>query len=64
MNRPTSQYDSHPAPHERITWIERMRLPLSPVLDNRTSALLLFPNPEALQREMTTELMKHVVVEG
>jgi Zn-dependent protease with chaperone function/Flp pilus assembly protein TadD len=64
MNRPTSQYDSHPAPHERITWIERMHVPLSPVLDNRTSALLLFPNPEALQREMTTELMKHVVVEG
>ena len=64
MNRPTSQYDSHPAPHERIAWIERMHLPLSPVLDNRTPALLLLPNPDALQREMTAELMKSVIIEG
>ena len=61
MNRPTSQYDSHPAPHERIAWIERMHIPLSPILDNRLPALNLFPNPEELQRNMTTELMKNVV---
>jgi Zn-dependent protease with chaperone function/Flp pilus assembly protein TadD len=61
MNRPTSQYDSHPAPRERIAWIERMHIPLSPVLDNRLPALHLFPNPEELQRNMTEELMKNVV---
>lgn len=61
MNRPTTQYDSHPAPHERISLIERMHIPLSPVLDNRLPALSLFPNPEELQREMTAELMEKVV---
>jgi Zn-dependent protease with chaperone function/tetratricopeptide (TPR) repeat protein len=61
MNRQTSQYDSHPAPRERIAWIERMHIPLSPVLDNRLPALNLFPNPEELQRTMTAELMKKVV---
>jgi Zn-dependent protease with chaperone function/Flp pilus assembly protein TadD len=61
MNRSTSQYDSHPAPHERILLIERMHIPLSPILDNRLPALNLFPNPEELQREMTAELMKKVV---
>jgi Zn-dependent protease with chaperone function/tetratricopeptide (TPR) repeat protein len=64
MNRQTSQYDSHPAPHERIAWIEGMHIPLSPVLDNRLPALHLFPNPEELQREMTAELMKKVVKAG
>jgi Zn-dependent protease with chaperone function len=64
MNRQTSQYDSHPAPHERIAWVERMHIPLSPVLDNKLPALDLFPNPEELQREMTAELMKNVVEEG
>jgi Zn-dependent protease with chaperone function len=64
MNRKTSQYDSHPAPHERIAWVERMHVPFSPVLENRSPALYLFPNPEELQREMTTELMKHVVTKG
>jgi Zn-dependent protease with chaperone function len=61
MNRQTSQYDSHPAPRERIAWIERMHIPLSPILDNRQPALNLFPNPEELQRDMTAELMKNVV---
>jgi Zn-dependent protease with chaperone function/Flp pilus assembly protein TadD len=64
MNRQTSQYDSHPAPHERIEWIEQMNIPLSPVLDNRLPAFNLFPNPEELQREMTAELMKKVVKES
>ena len=62
MNRPTSQYDSHPAPRERIAWIERMHIPLSPVMDNRLPALTLFPNPEELQCNMTAELMRNVVI--
>jgi Zn-dependent protease with chaperone function len=64
MNRQTSQYDSHPAPHERIAWIERMHIPYSPLHDNQQLSLYLFPNPEDLQREMTADLMKQVVKTG
>jgi len=64
MKRQTSQFDSHPAPHERIERIERLHVPLSPILDNKSPALHLFPNPEDLQREMTAELMKKIVRAG
>jgi len=60
MKRATSQYDSHPAPHERIAWIERLRIPYSAMHDNPQPALRLFPNPEELQREMTAQIMKNV----
>lgn len=63
LKRATSQYDSHPAFQERIDWIERLRLPYSSMQDNKRPALHLFPNPEALQREMTAELMKNVKVQ-
>jgi Zn-dependent protease with chaperone function len=63
MHRTTSQYDSHPAPHERIAWIDRLRVPYSPMQDNPRPALQLFPNQVVLQREMTKELMKYVRVE-
>jgi len=58
MNRATSQYDSHPAPHERIALIERLNVPDSPFHDNPRPALDLFPNPEELQREMTNRIME------
>jgi Zn-dependent protease with chaperone function len=64
MNRPTSQYDSHPAPYERIAWVERMNIPYSSMLDNRLSALELFPKYEDLQREMTAALLKNVIKQG
>lgn len=64
MNRQTSQYDSHPAPRERIAWIERVHAPYSTMRDNRVPALDLFPNPEDLQRELTADLMKNVVRTG
>ena len=60
MSRATSQYDSHPAPKERIELIERLRVPYSPIQDNRLSALRLFPNPEELQRELTAQVMKNI----
>jgi Zn-dependent protease with chaperone function/Tfp pilus assembly protein PilF len=63
MGRTTSQYDSHPAPQERISWIERLHVPYSPMQDNPQPALHLFPNQTVLQQEMTVELMKHVRVE-
>jgi Zn-dependent protease with chaperone function/tetratricopeptide (TPR) repeat protein len=61
MNRQTSLYDSHPAPRERIGWIERMHIPYSSFQDNQQLSLYLFPNPEDLQRELTADLMKQVV---
>ena len=60
MSRTTSQYDSHPAPKERIELIERLRVPYSPIQDNRLPALHLFPNPEELQRELTAQVMKNI----
>lgn len=60
MNRPTSQYDSHPAPHERIAWIERLNIPYHSIEDTSRSALELLPNPEELQRALTAEVMKNV----
>jgi Zn-dependent protease with chaperone function/tetratricopeptide (TPR) repeat protein len=60
MVRTTSQYDSHPAPKERIELIERLRIPYSAVQDNRLPALRLFPNPEELQRELTAQLMINI----
>ncbi len=60
MNRMTSQYDSHPAPKERIALIERLHIPYSAMQDNRLPALRLFPNPEELQRELTAQVMKNI----
>jgi hypothetical protein len=60
MARATSQYDSHPAPKERIALIESLHVPYSPIQDNRLPALRLFPNPEELQRELTAEVMKNI----
>lgn len=60
LSRTTSQYDSHPAPKERIALIESLYVPDSPLHDNRSPALRLFPNPEELQRELTTEVMKNI----
>lgn len=58
--RPTSQYDSHPSPQDRIAWVERLHIPYSPIQDNPQPALRLFPNPEELQRDMTARIMKNV----
>lgn len=60
MQRTTTDYDSHPSPQERITWIERLNLPYSPMHDNPQPALALFPNPAELQREMTTQVMRNL----
>lgn len=60
MSHMTSQYDSHPAPKERMELIERLHVPYSPVQDNRQPALRLFPNAEELQRALTGEVMKNI----
>jgi Zn-dependent protease with chaperone function len=56
MTLPTSKNDSHPAPMERIRYIEKLSIPYSPIHDNPRSVLELFPNLEELQREMTIEI--------
>jgi Zn-dependent protease with chaperone function len=60
MKRPTSPYDSHPAPQERIALIERLHIPDYPMQDNPLPALQLVPNHENLQCEMTAEIIKSV----
>jgi hypothetical protein len=58
MTRPTSKFDSHPAPQERIALIERLQLPYLPMEENSQPVLRLLPNPEGLEREMTAEITK------
>lgn len=60
MRRTTMQYDSHPAPKERITRIEQLHIPYLPAEDNPRPVLELFPNPEELQREMTSEITRQL----
>jgi Zn-dependent protease with chaperone function len=60
MGRTTSQYDSHPAPKDRIELIERLHVPYSIMQDNQRPALQLFPNAEELQREITAQLMINI----
>ncbi len=60
MSRTTSQYDSHPAPQERIAWIEGIGLPDSSMQDDPRPALLLLPDAEAMQQEMTAQILKGV----
>ncbi len=60
MNRATSEYDSHPAPKERVAWIKDLKTPFSPIYDNNLPVLDLFPKIEELQRDMTVEIMMNV----
>ncbi len=60
MTRSTSAYDSHPAPKDRISYIEKLNIPYSPIHDNPRPALELFSNPDELQREMTLEITKRL----
>jgi hypothetical protein len=45
ISRPTSRYDTHSAPKDRISLIERLHIPYSRMHDNHRSMLELFPNP-------------------
>jgi Zn-dependent protease with chaperone function len=60
INQKTSPYDSHPSPMERIALIERMRIPYAIDQENTAPVLDLFPNVEALQSELTGQLIKNV----
>ncbi len=52
MTRPTSPYDSHPVPQDRIALLEKLNIDVSADV---SSDLVwdLFPDPAALQAEMT-----------
>lgn len=60
MKRSTTKFDSHPAPQERISMIENLRLPYSPIQENLHPVLDLFPNLENLQRKMTEEILSNI----
>lgn len=59
MSRPTSPYDSHPAPNERIKLLEAVdNTPSSP--SSTEPVWELFPDPEALQIEMTGYIQANI----
>jgi Zn-dependent protease with chaperone function len=60
MNRTTSEYDSHPAPQERIDYIEKLQYPSTAELEHSEPARELFSDFEKLQREMTAEIVNSI----
>lgn len=63
FNLPTSTYDSHPSIKDRLALIQGIQpaIPLHPEEDN-LQVWSLFANPDAIQREMTTQIVRSVVV--
>lgn len=59
MGRPTSPYDSHPAPKERIALLERLQTSAEVEGENRPAWALL-PDRTALQEEMTRTVQANV----
>lgn len=59
LNRPTTPYDSHPAPKERFALVEALNLP-NPPETMPALVLELFVDPEALQTEMTAKIYKNI----
>jgi Zn-dependent protease with chaperone function len=59
MGRPTSPYDSHPAPKERIALLERLRTGAEVEGEDRPAWVLL-PDRKALQEEMTRTVQANV----
>ena len=54
MEREPKQFDSHPTPHQRIAWAEKVALPGDrPHADDLEPVWALFPDPETIEREMT-----------
>lgn len=59
LNRPTSPYDSHPAPRERIALVQALNA--RDVADPSGEFIAdLLPDPEKLQTEMTAVVYKNV----
>jgi Zn-dependent protease with chaperone function len=62
LKRQTSAYDSHPSTMDRISLLERMRLPY--VLDQESSAPVsdLFINFDELQQDLTARLIENIQI--
>jgi Zn-dependent protease with chaperone function len=56
--RGTSEYDSHPAPHERIRLVQQ--LAALPTTSNTAPVWDLLPNPSVLQDRMTRQIQNNV----
>jgi Zn-dependent protease with chaperone function/tetratricopeptide (TPR) repeat protein len=59
MSRPTSAYDSHPAPRERIVLVEKLQAEVD-IQENPAPVWDLLPNAEDLQAEMTAMVQEDV----
>jgi Zn-dependent protease with chaperone function len=59
MSRPTSPYDSHPVPRQRIALLEQLQLS-TPSEVNPAPVWDLLPNAPALQAEMTEVIQTNV----
>lgn len=59
MERPTSPYDSHPAPTERVALLEQIEV-VGQAEHSSAPAWDLLPNVERLQEEMTTVVEERV----
>jgi Zn-dependent protease with chaperone function len=60
LNRPSSPYDSHPAPAERFRWARLASWRVRPAIDDGDEAWTLFSNREAVERRMTEEVRSNV----
>jgi hypothetical protein len=61
LNRASSAYDSHPAPHERFALIHKLPKPaFLPEPDDDAPAWSLFTDPEKLQHAMTAQVRENV----
>ncbi|HEX5063301.1 MAG TPA: M48 family metalloprotease [Kofleriaceae bacterium] len=60
MNREPSPYDSHPSPRQRIDWASRHDVPREPQADDAAPVWDLFPDPEKIERMMTTIVRENV----
>lgn len=54
MNREPSPYDSHPSSRHRIDWAARHDVPREAQLGDDAPVWELFPDPEAIERAMTS----------
>jgi len=61
MNREPTKFDTHPSSRQRIEWAEKLALPSERSLpDDAEPVWGLFPDPEAIEREMTALVRERI----
>lgn len=64
LNRAPSPYDSHPSPHDRIRWVEKLTGSASTSEPSSVTAWDIFQNRGHLEREMTLSVYQHLAEAG